>query len=142
MSCDCAHPAVYSAKVVRVRKQHKCTECNHRINIGESAEKVDALWDDQFQTVYTCVECCKIRDFLKEKFPEDICCHGELFDFIWEAGFLFSEDEIEEEADWVQDYNDSVGVVRGSNCIIATHVPWLIRRNGKFCLAAGWGEKC
>lgn len=144
MSCDCEHPDVYSAKVVRVRKPHKCVECCCPISVKESAEKVDALWDGQFQTIYTCTNCTKIRKFIEEKFPEDCLCHGELSEFLWNSGFLYSETEIEEEtAEWAQNYDSSVGVVMGPNSVIATHVPWLVYKNGKFCLVAEqWEEEC
>ncbi len=88
MSCDCIYPSVYKARVVRTRKLHKCCECGNKILPGQQAEKVDALWDGQFSTIYTCLECMAVRDRLKEVFADDedvLCCHGEMFEFLWHS---------------------------------------------------------
>ncbi len=138
MTCDCEVAAIYSAKVVKTKKPHECVECGEQIGVQSPAEKVDALWDGLFQTVYTCANCMELRDFLKNKFPDELCCHGELFEFIYESGFLCSEDEIETEAaTWVQNYDSAIGVVRGLNCAIASPLtPWLIRdEKGNFRLS-------
>lgn len=136
MSCDCEHPTLYSAKIVKVRKAHKCVECERAIAPSQKAEKVDGLWDGQFQTLYTCLECAEIRDFLQEKFPDELCCHGELEEFLYQNDFVYSDDDIEDEArDILPRYDDRLGVIRGRHCIIASFVPWLVHKNGKFCLA-------
>lgn len=138
MSCDCDYPAVYHAKIVRVRKSHKCCECNQKIACSQQAEKVDALWDGSFQTIYTCLECMKVRDRIKQVFSDDdncLCCHGEMFYYLWHSDLLWDEDEIEEEArNWVPNYDDSLGVIKGANHVIGTKVDWLRWYNGKLCL--------
>jgi hypothetical protein len=138
MTCDCEYPALYKVKQVAVRKLHRCVECGYKIEFGVRAEKVDALWDGSFQTIYTCLNCVKVRDFIKAKYADSedvLCCHGEIYDFLWGEGLLFSEQDIEEEASEVlPNYNERIGVVRGKNCIIASKVDWLIRRGDKFFL--------
>lgn len=137
MNCDCSCPTVYRAKLVKIRKPHKCCECGDKIQIGQHAEKVDALWESQFSTIYTCVDCVGVRDRVKAVFDDenDLCCHGEMFEYLWHSDLLWDEDEIEEEASaWVPDYNESLGVIRGANCVIAVKVGWLRWENGKLRL--------
>jgi hypothetical protein len=104
------------------------------IEIGGQAEKADGLWDGEFRSIYTCTDCVKVRDYFRERLDE-LYCHGELEEFIWAEGLLWSEDDIEKDAaQWVPDYDKSVGVVRGMDCVIACTEPWLIRKNGRFQL--------
>jgi hypothetical protein len=131
---------LYFAKTVKVRKTHRCCECGIDIEAGKLAEKVDALWDGMFQTIYTCNDCVCLRNYLRSKFSDDfqLLCHGELTDFIWESGFMYSGVDIEQEAaSWIKDYDSNHGVVRGSHCIIASLTPCIERRNGKFRLSEG-----
>ena len=101
MSCDCEHPTLYKSKLVAIRKQHKCVECGEKIAIGEKAEKVDALYDGTFQTYYTCLQCQEIIDFIRQdtedellkELDEALCCHGELYDLLYEFCFDDREEE-------------------------------------------------
>lgn len=135
MNCDCDRPSAYFVKIVKVRKPHKCCECGLTINQQERAEKADGIYDGEFRTFYTCLDCLGILNFLKPKFPEALDCHGELADFLSESGFLYSKTEIEREArNVLPNYDKTRGVVRGSCCVIAPLVPWLVHQNGKFRL--------
>ena len=138
--CECDYPVLYHAKTVKVRKLHKCCECEQAIAPGEQAEKVDALWDGSFQTVYTCLTCVEVRDRVREEFADDsdcFCCHGEMYEYLWQSDLLWDEDEIEEEASmWVPDYGSLPGVIRGPNQVIGTKVDWLRWYGGRLCLAS------
>jgi hypothetical protein len=139
MSCDCDSPSVYHASLVKVRKPHKCCECGGNIQPPQQAEKIDALWDGEFSTIYTCVDCVAVRDYLKERYVSDddesLCCHGEMYEYLWQSDLLWDEDEIEEEASaWVPDYDGSIGVIQGDNHVVGVKVDWLRWQNGRLCL--------
>ncbi len=116
MSCDCEVPSLYRSKLVRTRKKHKCVECGQRIEIAEKVKKVDALYDGEFQSFYTCLQCQEIIEFIRQNTEDDLlkelnkelCCHGELYDLLYE--FVF--DDREEE-------NDDPA------CHYRPNVPWL-----------------
>lgn len=116
MSCDCDIPQLYESRLVTTRKKHKCVECGQHIAIGEKAEKVDALYYNSFQHFYTCLQCQEIIDFIRQEHEDDLlkdlnealCCHGELYDLLFELVFDDREEENE-----------------GSACLYLTDVPWL-----------------
>ena len=99
MSCDCNYPTLYKSKIVRTRKKHECVECGERIEIAEKAEKIDTLYDGNFQTFYTCLDCQKIIAFIRQDTEDDLlkelnealCCHGELYELLFE--FVFNDKE-------------------------------------------------
>lgn len=70
------------------RKQHRCTECNGAIGVGETYEYVVGKWD-RFETYRTCRICVAIRNDLFE------CSF--FYGFIWsdihEAYCLSYEDD-------------------------------------------------
>lgn len=138
MSCDCEHPEVYRAKTVKVKKLHRCCECGHTIKTGEQAEKVDALWNGSFSSIYTCLSCVDVRNYIQQSLvdnDDDCLCHEQLFDYLYDSDLLWDEDEIEEEASqWVIGYSNSLGVIRGVNKIIGTKVDWLSWRGGRLHL--------
>jgi hypothetical protein len=117
MSCDCDIPELYKSKLVTTRKKHRCVECGQRIAIAEKAEKVDALYSGYgFQTFYTCLQCYEIIDFIRQEHDDDLlkdlketlCCHGELYDLLYELVFDDREEENE-----------------GLACHYLPDVPWL-----------------
>lgn len=100
MSCDCERPTLYKSKLVITRKKHKWVECRQHIESGEKAEKVDALYDGAFQTFYTCLQCQEIINFIRDakddlckELNETLCCHGELYDLLFENVFDNREEE-------------------------------------------------
>lgn len=48
----------HQQKIVKVRKEHKCCNCQKVIEIGEYALKEKCFLDDQPQSAYTCIDCC------------------------------------------------------------------------------------
>lgn len=125
MSCDCNSSALYNSKVVVTRKRHECVECGERIEIAEKVKKIDTFYDGNFQTFYTCLECQKIIEFIRRQDSEDdllkdlneaLCCHGELYDLLFE--FVFDNREEDSPA-----------------CHYRPNVPWLNSLvNGKLSL--------
>jgi hypothetical protein len=77
-----------------------------RIKIGEKAEKVDALYNGEFQHFYTCLQCQEVIDFIRQEHEDDLlkdlkevlCCHGELYDLLFELVFNDREEENESPA--------------------------------------------
>lgn len=45
-------------KVVKVRKPHKCVDCQKEIKPGEYALRETGFMDDGPVSCYTCIECC------------------------------------------------------------------------------------
>lgn len=105
MSCNCKFPTRYSSNLVTTRKRHKCVECGNFIKAKEKAEKVDALYNNNLQTFYTCLECQEIIEFIRHRqdnedelfneLHEALCCHGELYDLLYELCFDDREEENE-----------------------------------------------
>lgn len=134
--CDCDYdlPELYSVKTVKVRKPHRCVECRITIEPGQQADKIDGLWDGKFSTLYTCLECATLIDYLLKRKVIDCFCHGDLREAISEEGLLYSDDDIEQEYEHLPFYDERKGVVRGSSCPIVTKVPCIVIRQGKLRL--------
>ena len=68
MECSCEYVSdgdyakVATSKIVTARKSHTCTECGEEIKAGNKYERVDGLWDDDWETFKTCWICLKIRN--------------------------------------------------------------------------------
>lgn len=131
--CDCEIPDLYNAKIVKVRKPHKCVECRTMIEKGEKAEKADSLYDGEFRTYYTCESCLELITHLRQN-GVDLCCYSDLSEALREEGAFYSEDELEEIYSTEPWYDDDRGCVRGRNCPIVTKVDWLKIVNGRFRL--------
>lgn len=114
MSCDHNSPTLYNSKVAVTRKRHECVECGERIEIAEKTKKIDTLYDGNFQTFYICLECQKIIEFIRQDSEDDLlkelnealCCHGELYELLFE--FVFDDREEDDPA-----------------CHYLPNVPWL-----------------
>lgn len=133
--CDCEPAELYTSKLVKTRKPHRCIECRIQIELGQQAEKVDALYDGRFTSFYTCLECKTLIEYLRtKKIVDDCLCHGDLGEEIDQQGFLYSDDDIEEECEHLPFYDESKGVVRGLYCLIATKVDCIVIRQGKLRL--------
>lgn len=48
----------HQQKVVKVRKPHKCVDCQKEIKQGEYALRETGFMDDEPVSCYTCIECC------------------------------------------------------------------------------------
>jgi hypothetical protein len=87
--CDCGdQPEFFEAKMVKVRKDHKCCECHKTIDKGEECESASGKWDGEVDRFYTCKICSMIRrDFLP------CSCFGNL-DMDLQDYFEFEQEEI------------------------------------------------
>lgn len=67
-SCICVDPdelcTLLSRKRLKARKEYKCTECRHVIQLGDVYEEDATLFDGNFATYRTCLTCVRIRDTL------------------------------------------------------------------------------
>lgn len=78
--CDYESPSVYSARMVRARKPHRCEECSRVIQVGERHEYVFGVYDGYTITPRTCSHCVGIRQFVKINIPCFCYLHGNLID--------------------------------------------------------------
>lgn len=62
----------------RARKEHRCTECNRTIAIGERHEVMKGLYDGHWDTHRVCAQCIEARRWLAE------VCEGWLYTTIEE----------------------------------------------------------
>lgn len=84
--CDCQlenPPTFYEVRVVKGRKQYRCSECLSTIEKGERHEYAKGLWEGQFSTFRTCQTCCNMRDEIK------LTCyyHGQMMDELDERDY-------------------------------------------------------
>lgn len=75
-SCDM--PTAFKQKNRKARKQHKCCECHHEINIGEHYEYSSGIWDGEPSSYKTCASCVEVRDIYVSLPENETCCFGEL----------------------------------------------------------------
>jgi len=75
-SSDYPGPKLFKEKIVKARKQHKCSECDADIQPGERYENASGVWDGEFSTHKTCSICCEIRNAL--------FCGTYMFGEVWE----------------------------------------------------------
>lgn len=78
-------PELYSEKMVKARKSHKCCECRNLIHKGETYQLAKGLWDGSFSAYRTCAACATIRADYIEKSGADDICFGELKESVSQA---------------------------------------------------------
>ena len=74
---DNDQPALFSEKMVKARKEHKCCECHEPIKPGNIYELVKGLWQGDWGTYKTCRVCAQIR--------KDFMSCGWIYGGLWEA---------------------------------------------------------
>ena len=55
---------LFEQKIIKCRKDHKCAECRRLILKGAECERTSGLWEGEFMTVHTCLDCMNIREGL------------------------------------------------------------------------------
>lgn len=81
ISCDDYDgPSVFTQKVVKARKLHKCCECKRAIVPGEKYLREQGKWDDTWESFKTCKECYEIRKAFCESY-----LYGQLYFAIFES---------------------------------------------------------
>lgn len=116
--------------IQRTRKSHLCKECRRKIEVGSSALAVSGKWKGEFSSFYICSQCEKLAQVVSAHETDLVSCYGELYQALYDLDLIWDEDQIEEEAEKLLSKYPDKGVVRGRNCVIATHVPWLAKVNG------------
>lgn len=48
----------YKSKIAKVRKDHKCCQCQKQINKNDNALCETGFLDNEPVSAYTCIECC------------------------------------------------------------------------------------
>lgn len=48
----------HTQKIVKVRKEHECCQCDQVIKTGENALLESCFMDGLPQHAYTCIDCC------------------------------------------------------------------------------------
>ena len=85
--CDCINPEFFVNEIVKARKQHRCEECNRRIEIGMRYHSIRGKWDGKLESYKVCRWCESVRDLWDVRvFPECGPCYGDLYNFIKEVG--------------------------------------------------------
>lgn len=62
MMCDCDPPTLYNQSWPTAQKAHRCCECSKAIAPGEKYQRVEGLWDGEWNTYKTCVSCARLRE--------------------------------------------------------------------------------
>lgn len=68
LSCECDYsdgPSVFREKIVKARKEHKCSECGGPINKGDEYEYTFGVWDGDAMSFHTCEKCSDLRASLQ-----------------------------------------------------------------------------
>jgi hypothetical protein len=84
-SCDYDPATVYSARMVRARKEYRCEECPNRIMVGEQHEYTFGVWDGCASQFRTCFDCVDRRKWVRNNLPCFCWAHGNLLDDIKSA---------------------------------------------------------
>lgn len=78
--CDYDPAEFYSRQEPNARKPHKCEECGHAIQVGETYEKVAGKWGGDFLVFKTCSRCTALREHIKAHVPCFCWAHGNLLE--------------------------------------------------------------
>lgn len=70
-------PTLYNDNFFKARKSHRCCECGRQIAVGSQYQRVEALWDGNFDTYKTCMDWWNIREAFR-------CGGGFLFERLWD----------------------------------------------------------
>lgn len=93
MECSCSisvsnegeRPGIYSETMQKACKEHKCTECRRKILPGETYQRVDGLWDGNWDHFKTCGDCMSMIEIFFDARP----CFGDLWEeFYGEFNYL------------------------------------------------------
>lgn len=57
-------PEFINQKIIKARKEHKCSECHAIIPVNDDYELVRGKWDGEWERFKTCKVCLEIRNEL------------------------------------------------------------------------------
>jgi len=81
MECACVYieneggPEFIKETTPVARKEHICSECRKKIQIKEKYERAEGVWDGDFRTYKTCLDCRSVRS--------EFFCNGWTYEQIW-----------------------------------------------------------
>src|SRR4051794_10869820 len=61
---------ILRAKEQRARKEYRCNECRRTIGVGEAYLYEAWIWEGEFDTAKTCLQCKQVREWL------EVACEG------------------------------------------------------------------
>jgi len=69
LSCSCDFdepPKVFSQRIVKAKKPHKCCECRKEIKPGDTYEYTFGVWGGDAAAYKTCEPCADLRESLQD----------------------------------------------------------------------------
>lgn len=79
-------PTVYKCDNRKARKDHKCYECQGKINIGESYNYHHGIWSGEPEDFNVCLECDELRFDVNEGAAYDeTAAFGSLYEHVFES---------------------------------------------------------
>ncbi len=74
---------VFSTKLVKARKEHRCVECSRVIPVGYTHERVNILYEGQWSTYRTCRLCVAVAaDFFSPECGRMVCGLWEMIQYV------------------------------------------------------------
>ncbi len=107
MDCACSLDSIpaefHNVKLVVAKKEHRCGECGHIIQPGETYEYVFGKWGGMTDYYNTCLRCVDLRDLVSEYYGG--CFYYEcLFDHYFELlSINMNYEEAQEQVDRIRD---------------------------------------
>lgn len=83
--CDYDPPSVFSDKIVKARKPHRCDECCREIRTGEQYLYAFGVWDGYASSWHTCSHCREIQKFVSINIPCFCWTYGNMLEDAEEA---------------------------------------------------------
>jgi len=90
MQCACVYiendggPEFIRETLPKARKIHLCSECHSKIQPGSIYERAEGVWDGDFRTYKTCLDCKSVRD--------EFFCDGWTYEQLWNDLYEFIND--------------------------------------------------
>ena len=82
-NCSCVYidmdydgPEFHKTTMPRARKEHRCGECGRTIMPLERYENINGVWEGDFSTYKTCLDCLSIRN--------EFFCEGYYYEMVLE----------------------------------------------------------
>lgn len=76
---NCSPWAVYRERDLVARREHRCSECDRMIHVGERYQRVEGRVDDEWLRYATCRHCQALSEAMR------VWCGG------WPLGYLLAE---------------------------------------------------
>ena len=91
--CDGERPEAFNQNTRKARKLHRCGECRGPIRSGDSYEYVSGIWEGDFCTFKTCLQCVELRKWAAKEFKpfcwQFTMLHQNVLDEAWGESALY-----------------------------------------------------